>query len=171
MSSSIVGVEELLKKLNRKESTLRNATEIVSRGAQVIRGGCVMECPVNDGELRKSIKTRVEQNSTGAVGVVYTNKSYAPYVEFGTGPVGAAHHSDISPDVNPSYTMEPWWIPGEKLSDSAKENYHWTVGRSSDGREFYRSDGQPAQPFMYQGAQKTKKQAIREMKKYLEKGE
>ena len=168
MTSNIIGIDKLLKTLDKKEGTLRNTAELVSRGAQIIRSGCVIECPVNDGELRKSIKTRVEQNSTGAVGVVYTNKSYAPYIEFGTGPVGAVHHSDISPDVNPSYTMEPWWIPGELLSDSAKEHYHWVVGRNRNGKEFYRSDGQPAQPFMYQGAQRKKKHAIKEIKKYLE---
>ena len=48
--------------------------------------------------------------------------------------------------------MEPWWIPEEKLSEEAINNYHWVV-IEVDGKRYYRSDGQPAQPFMYQGFQ------------------
>ena len=118
----------------------------------------VLECPVNDGELRnKGIKTRVE----GDKGYVYTTLPYAQYVEFGTGRKGAADHAGISPYVHPSYTMEPWWIPEDKLSESAIKHYHWVV-IEVNGKRYYRSDGQAAQPFMYQGAKKTEKKAVKD---------
>lgn len=37
-------------------------------------------CPVDTGNLRASISTRM----TGTQGIVYTNVDYAPYVEYGT---------------------------------------------------------------------------------------
>ena len=142
------------RKLRAIDVVLENPEQVLGKAAETIRSGCVLECPVNNGELRNSIKTRVE----GDKGYVYTNKAYAQYVEFGTGRKGAADHAGISPYAHPSYTMEPWWIPEEKLSEEAINNYHWVV-IEVNGKRYYRSDGQPAQPFMYQGAKKTEKKA------------
>lgn len=155
---SLNGANELVRKLRAIDAVLENPEQVLGKAAETIRSGCVLECPVNDGELRnKGIKTRVE----GDKGYVYTTLPYAQYVEFGTGRKGAADHSGISPYVHPSYTMEPWWIPEEKLSEEAINNYHWVV-IEVDGKRYYRSDGQPAQPFMYQGAKKTEKKAVKD---------
>ena len=155
---SLNGANELVRKLRAIDAVLENPEQVLGKAAETIRSGCVLECPVNDDELRnKGIKTRVE----GDKGYVYTTLPYAQYVEFGTGRKGAADHSGISPYAHPSYTMEPWWIPEDKLSEGAIENYHWVV-IEVDGKRYYRSDGQPAQPFMYQGAKKTEKKAVKE---------
>ena len=50
-------------------------------------------CPTNEGELRNSIRTSVKQTEGQTEAVCYTNKPYATYVEFGTGPVGQRKHS------------------------------------------------------------------------------
>lgn len=155
---SLNGANELFRTLRAIDAVLENPEQVLGKAAETIRSGCVLECPVNDGELRnKGIKTRVE----GDKGYVYTTLPYAQYVEFGTGRKGAAHHAGISPYVHPSYTMEPWWIPEDKLSESAIKHYHWVV-IEVDGKRYYRSDGQPAQPFMYQGAKKTEKKAVKD---------
>ena len=155
---SLNGANELVRKLRAIDAVLENPEQVLGKAAETVRSGCVLECPVNDDELRnKGIKTRVE----GDKGYVYTTLPYAQYVEFGTGRKGAADHSGISPYAHPSYTMEPWWIPEDKLSEGAIENYHWVV-IEVDGKRYYRSDGQPAQPFMYQGAKKTEKKAVKE---------
>lgn len=154
---SLNGANELFRKFRAIDAVLENPEQVLGKAAETIRSGCVLECPVNNGELRNSIKTRVE----GDKGYVYTNKAYAQYVEFGTGRKGAADHAGISPYAHPSYTMEPWWIPEEKLSEEAINNYHWVV-IEVDGKRYYRSDGQPAQPFMYQGAKKTEKKAVKD---------
>nr|DAI80011.1 MAG TPA: putative tail component [Caudoviricetes sp.] len=155
---SLNGANELFRTLRAIDAVLDNPEQVLGKAAETIRSGCVLECPVNDGELRnKGIKTRVE----GDKGYVYTTLPYAQYVEFGTGRKGAADHAGISPYVHPSYTMEPWWIPEDKLSESAIKHYHWVV-IEVDGKRYYRSDGQPAQPFMYQGAKKTEKKAVKD---------
>lgn len=155
---SLNGANELFRTLRAIDAVLENPEQVLGKAAETIRRGCVLECPVNDGELRnKGIKTRVE----GDKGYVYTTLPYAQYVEFGTGRKGAADHAGISPYVHPSYTMEPWWIPEDKLSESAIKHYHWVV-IEVDGKRYYRSDGQPAQPFMYQGAKKTEKKAVKD---------
>lgn len=155
---SLKGANELFRTLRAIDAVLENPEQVLGKAAETIRSGCVLECPVNDGELRnKGIKTRVE----GDKGYVYTTLPYAQYVEFGTGRKGAADHAGISPYVHPSYTMEPWWIPEDKLSESAIKHYHWVV-IEVDGKRYYRSDGQPAQPFMYQGAKKTEKKAVKD---------
>lgn len=155
---SLNGANELFRTLRAIDAVLENPEQVLGKAAETIRSGCVLECPVNDGELRnKGIKTRVE----GDKGYVYTTLPYAQYVEFGTGRKGAADHAGISPYVHPSYTMEPWWIPEDKLTESAIKHYHWVV-IEVDGKRYYRSDGQPAQPFMYQGAKKTEKKAVKD---------
>ena len=155
---SLKGANELFRTLRAIDTVLENPEQVLGKAAETIRSGCVLECPVNDGELRnKGIKTRVE----GDKGYVYTTLPYAQYVEFGTGRKGAADHAGISPYVHPSYTMEPWWIPEDKLSESAIKHYHWVV-IEVDGKRYYRSDGQAAQPFMYQGAKKTEKKAVKD---------
>lgn len=155
---SLNGANELFRTLRAIDAVLENPEQVLGKAAETIRDGCVLECPVNSGELRnRGIKTRVE----GDKGYVYTTLPYAQYVEFGTGRKGAADHAGISPYVHPSYTMEPWWIPEDKLSESAIKHYHWVV-IEVDGKRYYRSDGQPAQPFMYQGAKKTEKKAVKD---------
>ena len=64
------------------------------------------------------------------MGCVYTNKEYAAYVEFGTGPVGQANHAGISPAIPVAYRQDGW------------------VWRDEDGG-FHATQGQQAQPFMY----------------------
>lgn len=46
-------------------------------------------CPVDTGRLRSSINWRLATDSQGLLAVIGTNVEYAPYVEFGTGRMGA----------------------------------------------------------------------------------
>jgi hypothetical protein len=41
-------------------------------------------CPVDTGRLRSSINWRLARDGRGLLGIVGTNDTYAPYVEFGT---------------------------------------------------------------------------------------
>ena len=119
---------------------------------QLVQGAAKGRVNVHSGALRNSIYTDVEQEGDTVTGIVYTNMKYAPYIEFGTGPKGAANHEGISPDVAVAYSMSPWWIhegPGENEVDSATaERYGWSHADTPAGR-FYRCSGNPAYPFMY----------------------
>lgn len=151
----IEGADELLRKLNNISEAMRREIieKAVRKGIQTVRAEAVLMCPVDTGELRTSIKTNVEVSSDTAFGIVYTNKEYAPYVEFGTGPAGQENHSEISPEVSPEYRQNGWSYKDE------------------DGNWVY-TNGQPAQPFLYPALKNNethvKKQIIDEISDELE---
>ena len=122
--------------------------DAVSKGIKTVQAEAKSLCPVYDGELRDSIYTSVENGEESIRGTCYTNKSYAAYVEFGTGPKGQANHEGISPDVAVSYSQSPWWIHESQVGRETAERYGWPYVDTPDGR-FYRCSGQAAQPYMY----------------------
>ena len=102
---SLEGLSELYKALDTiKENSTAVAEQAVLAGAEKIRKQAVLLAPVKSGELKQSIKTTSQKDGKTVKGIVYTNKAYAPYVEFGTGPIGQeSDHSDVSPNVAVSY--------------------------------------------------------------------
>lgn len=81
MQIHIEGMENVQAVLEQK---MNNITEKLSEGVagscKVVEADAKAMCPVDTGELRKSITSEV----SGTTGVVGTNKEYAMYVEFGT---------------------------------------------------------------------------------------
>lgn len=57
----------------------------VGRAAALVEREAKIKAPKGAGELRRSIKSKIEENGDDIVGIVYTPLEYAPYVEFGTG--------------------------------------------------------------------------------------
>lgn len=72
-----------LDKLNYKLETLANLdiSKALNKACLVVENEAKRLCPVDTGDLRNSITHEVDDG----VGIVGTNKEYAPYVEFGTG--------------------------------------------------------------------------------------
>lgn len=72
-----------LDKLNYKLENLANlnVSKALNRACLVVENEAKRLCPVDTGDLRNSITHEVDDG----VGIVGTNKEYAPYVEFGTG--------------------------------------------------------------------------------------
>lgn len=114
------------------------------------------KAPANNGELRQSILVRTQKRLHGAKAEVYTNLKHAVFVEFGTGPQGRDNHNGISPNVNVSYRSTPWWISGDDVSEQVANKYHFPRSMSANGKVFYRTNGQEAQPFMYPSAKQGK---------------
>lgn len=142
----ILGALELEKKLRAlSEMELRQGIE---KGISLVQEDAKANCPVYDGELRESIFTEVENKDGKIRGTCYTNKQYAPYVEFGTGPKGQADHDGISPDVAVSYSQTSWWIHESQIGRDVAERYRFFHIDTENGR-FYKCYGQAAQPFMY----------------------
>lgn len=146
---AVKGAEKLMRQLN----TLGNINPVVEKAVRKetlrVQRNAVLLCPVNHGELRQSIKTKVEATEGMVVGTVYTNKKHAAFVEFGTGPVGQDNHEGISPEANPAYSQSGWWFPGDKITPQDAAKYHWPSMTTDDGKTLYFTQGQPAQPFMY----------------------
>lgn len=136
-------VSEALQKL-----TLMDLQGAAGRAIKIVQGEAKMLCPVHDGELRDSIHTNTEKGAEYVRSVCYTNKSYGPYVELGTGPKGQEKHEGISPDLSVSYSQSPWWIHESQIDRRTAETYHWFYVDTPQGR-FYQCAGQAAQPFMY----------------------
>lgn len=139
---------------------------IVEQEAKRIQAEAKLLCPVWHGELRNSIRTMAERMDDTVTGTVYTNKAYASYVEFGTGPTGAANHEGISPAVNPSYTMTPWWIHESQIDAETAETCRWPHIDTPNGR-FYKCTGQAAQPFMYPALKNNEDKAVKNMEREL----
>lgn len=72
-----------LDKLNYKLENLANlnVSKALNRACLVVENEAKRLCPVDTGDLRSSITHEINND----VGIVGTNKEYAPYVEFGTG--------------------------------------------------------------------------------------
>lgn len=138
--------DELDKKLKQlAEIDMKRA---VGEVIQIVRLAATLNCPIDTGELQQDIAADVEGDSIRAIGTCWTNKAYAPYVEFGTGPKGQADHAGISPDVTPVYMQSPWWIHESQVDRRVAEKYRWFYIDTPEGR-FYQCTGQPAHPFMY----------------------
>lgn len=123
----------------------------VGQAGEFVLAAAKLKCSgfkVSSGELRNSLDCVVRNHLGGLYAHVGTMKEYAAYVEFGTGPVGAAHHSGVSPDVTIAYTMRPWWIHESLISPEVPKVYGWSYIETDKGR-FYRCSGQPAHPYLY----------------------
>lgn len=156
------GLKELCVQLDKIVAEAGKA-EYVKEAGQFVRGAAVERAPANSGYLRQNIFCDFEESKELARSEVYTNISYATYVEMGTGPRGAADHDGISPNVTPAYTMEPWWIHESDIDAWVAEKYHWPYIDTDQGR-FYKCSGQPAQPFLYPALKDNEQKVLRIMK-------
>jgi HK97 gp10 family phage protein len=160
--ASIKGLDSLMRKLDKlggnTEHALQNAVKLtvfeaeasakanapVGVGSQADSGG--------SGSLRGSITHEVKRAPAAIEGRVFTNAGHAAYVEFGTGPVGAANHAGISPNVRVSWTTRKYWI------------YPITLG----GKKTFRvTSGQPAKPYLYPAAVEHKDTLTRNVRRTL----
>lgn len=147
--AAVKGAEKLMRQLNNLGNINPVMEKAVRKETLRVQRNAVLLCPVNHGELRQTIKTKVEATEGMVIGTVYTNNKHAAYVELGTGPIGEANHEGISPEVNPVYSQSGWWFPGDKVTPQDAEKYHWPSMTTEDGKTLYFTQGQPAQPFMY----------------------
>ena len=168
MAGNIKGLDKLMQKYGFLATKVveQSMEKAVGNSIKMVQGEAKLMCPVNDGELRQSIKTDIETQDGKVTGIAYTNKKHGPYVEFGTGPAGEADHAGISPTVSPSYTQSPWWIHESQVDKETAEKYHWFYLDTPEGR-FYQTSGQAAQPFMYPALKNNEERATRNIRNYL----
>lgn len=153
----IIGMQGIVDDLEKMSDV--DLVKAASDSIRIVQGQAKLLCPVNHGELRNSIYTDVESGQGYVRATCYTNKDYAPHVEFGTGPKGQEHHEGASPDSVGSYTQSPWWIHESQVPQEDAERYHWFYIDTPDGR-FYRCSGQPAQPYMYPALKNNEEKII-----------
>jgi len=66
-------------------ANMENVEGALSKACMLVERSAKQKAPKGNGELRRSITSRIESNETETVGVVFTPLEYAPYVEYGTG--------------------------------------------------------------------------------------
>lgn len=84
MEINITGLTELTQKLD----SLLDIDELsdgMKKSCALIERSAKEKVPVQTGELRRSITSKVENNGREVIGTVYTPLEYAPYIEYGTG--------------------------------------------------------------------------------------
>jgi HK97 gp10 family phage protein len=135
MAKVIANMDSLLKKLDRLGGDTKNA---IVRAMKTTLQSAEGDAKANSmyGSVRTSIKSEHKVEPDKIEGKVFTNLPHAVFIEFGTGPVGAANHSGISPEVPVTYTQHPWV-------------YH------SEDYGFVTTSGQPARPFLYPAAKEN----------------
>lgn len=145
--TAIKGLDSLMRKLDALGGDVKSAlAQAVKQTTETAAADAKRMAPANSGSqaggsgggsLRSSISTEQKEQIGGVEGRVFANAPHAAYVEFGTGPVGAANHSGISPHVSVSYTDRKSWV------------YPTVLG----GKEtFVTTSGQPARPYLYPAA-------------------
>jgi HK97 gp10 family phage protein len=88
-------------------------------------------CPVDTGQLRESIVEGVEIGGDKISEIIGTRSDHAVYVEFGTGPKGAASSGGSAPGTDVQYRTTGWSYEDKKTG------------------EWRHTNGQPARPFLY----------------------
>lgn len=115
------------------EETQRAVEEALKAGVSKILEHAEENCPVDTGELKRSL--RVEVYPKEAKAVIYTNCEYAPYVEFGTGIYATKGEGRETP---------------------------WVYPYIKDGEEhFATTRGQAPNPFLGKALRQSKKEVIK----------
>jgi HK97 gp10 family phage protein len=135
MSVKIEGLDGVLDAI----SDIADGDELkraLGQACALVEGEAKKNAPKGNGELRRSIESRVEDNGGELVGVVSTPLEYAPYVEFGTGLF--AEEGNGRKDV-------PWHYQDEK-------------------GEWHTTKGQKPQPFLRPALHENRNNILRILK-------
>ena len=81
---TIEGIDSLIKKLDNMFDS-QQMIENMGKACGLVERSAKQKAPKDNGELRRSITSKVEQDGNDVKGIVFTPLEYAPYVEFGTG--------------------------------------------------------------------------------------
>lgn len=83
-SIEITGLAEITEKLD-KLVNMNDLGEGMKESCALVERSAKQKVPVDTGELRRSITSKVESNGQEITGTIYTPLEYAPYIEYGTG--------------------------------------------------------------------------------------
>ena len=133
---NIKNIDRLIQRFENVKTA--DLTPLVTKATLIVEAQAKSLCPVNDGGLRMSIHAKVETKGVNIIGMVYTSKEYAMYVEFGTGIKG-----------NGTY---PYDVEGLTLE---YKDTGW-VYTPDGGDTFYYTEGMEAQPYMYPALHQNK---------------
>ena len=133
-SVKMEGIEDVIALLENAvdEETIKGNLE---KACMLVERTAKQKAPKGNGELRRSITSRIDTDADELKGVVFTPLLYAPYVEFGTGLFAE----------NGGRTDVPWCYQDDE------GNWHSTSGMKP-------------QPFMRPALEENREQILRILK-------
>ncbi|MFI3128249.1 HK97-gp10 family putative phage morphogenesis protein [Streptococcus suis] len=159
--SRLIGADKLIAKFRRLSG--QQQTEIMAKAVHnaaknVVQADAKLRASANKGELREGIKVRMSKSGNPRAEVVSAS-DHGGFVEFGTGPKGAANHTGISPNVNVSYRSTPWYVHESQID----------VGpyRFQKLGEFYKIFGQVAQPYLYPALKNNEERVTKNINRFV----
>ena len=84
MAVTVDGIDKI-EELLTKVADMSKIERAVKRGCAKVERSAKQKAPKVTGDLRRSIKSKVDASTDSIVGTVYSPLEYAPYVEYGTG--------------------------------------------------------------------------------------
>lgn len=87
----------------------------------------------------------------------------------GTGKVGETSPKDLPDGVNPVYTQVPWFIPADEVGMDLNALYGMPK-ITIQGKIYYKSNGQPARPFLYPSLKEGMENYEEVYKEHVQKG-
>ncbi len=163
--ADVKGLNELLSKLDRmpgqldsqvKQAMTRTVIRTAADARKLAPGRKSSQGGASGISLRHSITHKVEGGGKNLVGKVESSAPHAAYVEFGTGPRGAASHGGVSPHVAVSYRSTSWVYPVTSSRKVRAKKSEGGGSKTKTSTQFYTTSGQPARPFMYPASQQNK---------------
>lgn len=124
--------DELLRKLDDLVD-IQKIEKAVSKAALLVEAEAKKKAPRDNGDLARSITSKVETSGNEVTGTVFTPLFYAPYVEYGTGLF--AEDGDGRKDV-------PWHYKDDK-------------------GDWHSTSGQKPQPFLRPALDENREQVLR----------
>lgn len=85
MANIVIDGDEALIKALSKIADPEELKKALQKAVLLVERSATEKAPKGNGDLRRSIKSKVEDIGGAPAGIVYTALEYAPYVEFGTG--------------------------------------------------------------------------------------
>lgn len=134
----MVGAEKVIQDLEKLSST-EKLTNALQQCCFLVEGDAKRNCPVQTGELRASITSRVEEVEGNLQGEVGTPLMYGNYVEYGTG---------LFSSLGLGRKDVPWWYKNEK-------------------DEWVSTSGQPPQPFLIPALNNNRNEILEQLKGVL----
>lgn len=110
---AIEGIDNILLEL-KNIVDMSNIEQAVGKGCAVVEREAKKKAPKRSGDLRRSIKSKVESSGTDVIGTVFSPLEYAPYVEYGTGLFAeSGGRTDVPWAYKDEKTGELIWTSGQ----------------------------------------------------------
>ena len=156
-------IEKLVEELDNAEKKCEeNTMKTIKRLTLNVADDAKMLCVVDTGHLRENILTRSMIDGNELIGEVFCDVEYAPYVEFGTGRVGASYNLDRE-GLDLHYRMTPWLIPVTALSPEDAKNYGFEPIIENGKVKGYLCFGAKPHPFLYPAMKNNEDYIVEEL--------